>query len=93
METTKGIQALLKAAARQRGCTKPQIKYLAADMGVAYQTVQKWIDKGHLPIKRALQAEKMYRVCRISLMDPVIVKAVSDGLAKANNPKPARKNN
>lgn len=75
-----GIKALLKAAARSRGCTSPQVKYLAQDMGVEYQSVQKWIKKGFLPVDRAIQAEQLYKVCRINLMDPKLVKAVTDGL-------------
>jgi DNA-binding transcriptional regulator YdaS (Cro superfamily) len=50
---------------------------VAADMGVEQQTVSHWLKTGHMPVKRAVEAEKLYGVPRSALVDPELRKAVA----------------
>lgn len=50
---------------------------VAADMGVEQQTVSHWLRVGHMPVKRAVAAEKLYGVPRADLIDPELRKAVA----------------
>lgn len=72
---------VLEHAARARGCTTPKIKYLADDLDVTYQSVQKWIERGYMPIDRAIQVEEKYGLCRLSVMDPKVVDAVMGAMS------------
>lgn len=72
---------VLEKAAKIRGCKTPQIKYVADDLKVTYQSVQKWIDRGYMPIDRAIQAEHIYGICRLNMMDPKIVDAVMGAMS------------
>lgn len=50
---------------------------VAADMKVEQQTVSHWLRTGHMPLKRAVAAEKLYGVPRADLIDPELRKAVA----------------
>ena len=46
------------------------IPQLADALGVSRQAAYVWVRKGGVPLKRAIQIEKLYKISRIKLMDP-----------------------
>ena len=50
-------------------------QHLANYLGVSYQAVKKWFDRGYLPIDRAIECEMHFGVDRLKLIDPRLVDA------------------
>ena len=47
---------------------------LAAHLGVSHQIVYAWVKRGWVPLARAVQLEKKYKVPRDKLINPELAK-------------------
>jgi hypothetical protein len=65
---------LLEVMAKQSSKREAK-QHLANHLGVSYQAVKKWFDRGYLPLDRAIECEMLFGVDRLTTMDPKIVAA------------------
>jgi hypothetical protein len=68
------MNELLQVMAEQSSRREAK-RHLANHLGVSYQAVKKWFDRGYLPIDRAIECEMLFGVDRFKLIDPRIVDA------------------
>lgn len=50
---------------------------VANELGVTQQAIAKWLTRGWVPVRRALEMEMAYGVPRTSLADPRVVDALT----------------
>lgn len=50
---------------------------VANELGVTQQAINKWMNRGWVPVRRALELELAYGVPRTSLADPRVVDALT----------------
>jgi DNA-binding transcriptional regulator YdaS (Cro superfamily) len=51
---------------------------LAQLLGVSQQAISHWVEKGWVPLQRAVEIERHFAIPRVSLVNPKIVEIVID---------------
>jgi DNA-binding transcriptional regulator YdaS (Cro superfamily) len=69
LEQASGISKAIEAAGSQHA--------LAGELGVTQQAISRWLLRGWVPRRRAMEIENQYGVPRATLVDPKLLDAVS----------------
>lgn len=68
---------LLELMCKQAGGKSHAKQHLANHLGVSYQVVKRWCDRGFLPVDRAIECEYLFGIDRKTMIDSKLLDDVT----------------